>query len=403
VRHAVSEQGQFHRTPRAAHVASTASAGDGAVHAVQAITTRAEFMMLAGEWDALVERCDDQLFYRHAFLRLWLDHFGAGELRLLVMRDDRGRLEAALPLLAVNTRLFGIPVRELRAVANVHSCRFDLLADDPQTAARAFVAHLRSRRDWDVLRITDTPAYGRAPGLLAAAAEAGLPGGLWVSQHSPYRRLAAGGWNALQASLDKRFRSSLRRRRRRLQQHGVVTVERYGGGAKLDEKLAEGLALEANGWKGRAGSAIVQDPDTLDFYRSLAAHAAASGELALWFLRIDGHAIAFDFSIEHNGRLLLLKTAYDERFADCSPGQLLLEEELRDASLRGLEECDFLGPQSPAKRDWTRTVRAHCWVFLFRGSRGRLLHTLKFGVVPVVKRLAGAARRPPPRALRPHR
>jgi CelD/BcsL family acetyltransferase involved in cellulose biosynthesis len=356
---------------------------------VEQVCTRDAFLALADDWNALAERCDDQLFYRHDFFRLWLAHFAdADALRILVLRDGGGRLTAVLPLLALRTRMYGIPLRELRAVANVHSCRFDLLADDPAGAADAFVAHLRSRDDWDLLRVIDTPAYGRAPTLLAVAHDAGLPAGLWISQHSPYLRLQA-GWEALESSLDKRFRSSLRRRRRRLQHHGHVTVERYGGGAELEEKLAEGLALEARGWKGRAGTAIAQDPATCEFYRALAAHAAERGELALWFLRVDGQAVAFDLALEYHGRLLLLKTAYDERFANCSPGQLLLEDELRDASRRGLDECDFLGPQSKAKSDWTRTTRAHCWVFVFRGPRGRLLSTLKFRLVPLLKHLRG--------------
>jgi CelD/BcsL family acetyltransferase involved in cellulose biosynthesis len=359
-------------------------------NSVEQLTTRAEFLALAEQWDALAERCDDQVFYRHDFFRVWLAHFAAGdELRILALRDATGRLTAVLPLRALRSRMFGIAVRELCAVGNLHSCRFDLLADDPAVAADAFITHLRSRRDWDLLRITDAPVYGRAPKLLAAAERAGLPGGLWISQLSPYLRLEA-GWDVLERSLDKRFRSSLRRRRRRLQQHGVVTVERYGSGDRLDEKLQEGLALEAGGWKGRAGTAVVQDPETHAFYRALAAHAADRGELALWFLRVDGRAVAFDFALERGDRLLLLKTAYDERFADCSPGQLLLEDELRDACARGLRECDFLGPQTQAKRDWTRTLRAHCWVFVFRGVRGRLLSALKFRLVPAFKRLRAA-------------
>jgi len=356
---------------------------------IRIIGDHGQFAELREAWNALVERSDDQLFYRHEFVQLWLQHFAAdATLRILTLFDGSGRLIAALPVIAVRSRLFGIPVRELQAAANLHSCRFDLIADDPATAAAAFVAHLRQRRDWDLLRLIDSPADGQASALLAAASQSGLPAGQWVSQHSPYCTLPS-TWAAFEATLHKRFRSSLRRRRRRLSELGELGVERYTGGPELAERLAEGLALEAGGWKGRAGTAITQDDATLAFYRELVAQQAERGHLALWFLRLDGKAIAFDLTLEYRGRLLLLKTAYDERHAACSPGQLLLEDELRDAIERGLHEVDFLGPSSPAKRDWTRLSRPHGWTYLFRGLRGRLLWLIKFCCLPAVKRVLG--------------
>ena len=354
---------------------------------VRVIIERAQFAALAKPWNALVERSDDQLFYRHDFVQLWLHHFAAdAALRILTLFDGSGRLTAALPVILVRSRLFGIPVRELQATANLHSCRFDLIADDPAAAATAFVEYLRQRSDWDLLRLIDSPADGRAAALLMAAARARLPAGHWISQHSPYRLLPS-SWAEFEDSLHRRFRSSLRRRRRRLAELGELRIERYVGGPELAARLEEGFALEACGWKGRAGTAISQHPATLAFYRELATRKAAEGQLALWFLRLDDRAIAFDFTLEYRGRLLLLKTAYDERHAACSPGQLLLEDELRDAIERGLREVDFLGPSSPAKRDWTRLSRAHRWTYLFRGPRGRLLWLIKFRCLPALKRL----------------
>jgi CelD/BcsL family acetyltransferase involved in cellulose biosynthesis len=354
---------------------------------VALLTERAQFADLVGPWDALAERCDDQAFYRHGFLRLWLEQFaGDAALRILVGFDARGRLTAALPLLAGRSRLYGVPLREWRAAANDHSCRFDLLADDPPAAADAIVAFLRGRHDWDLLRLTDVPVDGRAGLLQQAAERAGLACGRWNGQESPYATLPP-RWELFEPTLQRRFRASLRRRRSRLEALGRVSLEVVHGGADLQARLQEGLMLEASGWKGRCGTAIVQDPATHAFYCQLAEQAAARGELALWFLRLDGKAIAFDFALEHHGRLLLLKTAYDEQYARVSPGQLLVENELRDAVARGLVECDFLGDSAPAKLDWAHQLRPHQWIYLFRGSRGRLAHLMKFQLGPRLKAL----------------
>jgi CelD/BcsL family acetyltransferase involved in cellulose biosynthesis len=375
--------------------ARTASACINAGLEVSLIADRNAFDAHARDWDALVERSDDQIFYRHGFLRLWLDTFASdASLRILVARSADGVLSAALPMLSRTTRIHGFPLREWRAAANDHSCRFDMLADDPATAADAFVGFMRARRDWDLLRLVDVPSNGSAHHLLDAGRRAGLACGTWASQQSPFAVLPA-SWDAFASGLRPNFRSSLRRRRLRLEAGGQVSVEHCTGGAALHARLTEGFALEAGGWKGRAGSAIAQDAATLAFYRQLAEQAAHNRKLSLWFLRLDGKAIAFDYSLEHRQCLLLLKTAYDERFARFSPGQLLLEHELRDAVSRGMRECDFLGATSTAKLDWTRQSLPHDWLYLFRGVRGRLGHLLKFHVGPSVKRVIPIAQTAP--------
>ncbi|HSP76915.1 MAG TPA: cellulose biosynthesis (CelD)-like protein, partial [Myxococcaceae bacterium] len=125
------------------------------------VTDRATFMALEPEWNALVASTDDEPFYRHEFLRVWVDNFAPeARLRVLTQRDGGGRLAAALPLMAGRALLSGVPVRQLSATANPHSCRFDLLAREPASAAEAFLAHLRRDERWDVLLLTDVPEGG---------------------------------------------------------------------------------------------------------------------------------------------------------------------------------------------------------------------------------------------------
>src|SRR5690606_15664369 len=126
------------------------------------------------------------------------------------------------------------------------------------------------------------------------------------------------------------------------------------------------------------------------FYTTLAQEAADRGALALWFLRVDGRAVAFQYLLEHRDRCLLLKQAYDEAWRDCGPGQLLMEDVLRAAIRRGFAEFDLLGDDAPAKRLWTDRTRQHGWIFLFRGPWGRLLHALKFRVAPWLRRRRAA-------------
>lgn len=360
--------------------------GARAVPGVEETRSRAAFEALGPEWDALAAATDDQACYRHGFLRAWLENFAPeAALRLLTLRSDDGELEAALPLVEQQVRWHGIPVRELASPTNFHSNRFDLLARDARGAAARFLSHLTQDRTWDALRIADVPEGGRGFALLASAEALGHPTGIWDSHRSPYLALPQAFEN-LRALLDPGFRANLRRRRRRLEERGSVRVERVGGGERLPSALAEGLALEARGWKGREGTAIVQDRAARGFYADVAQDASRRGTLALYFLRVNGRAVAFDYALEDDRRCLVLKTAYDETVAECSPGQLLIEEILKSCVARGLEEFDFLGEDMPWKHAWTDRVRRHSWLYVFRSDRwGRALRDLKFSWTPRVK------------------
>lgn len=358
--------------------------------AVSETETLESFSPLAAEWDALAAATDDQVFYRHDFVRAWIQSFaGDARLRVLTLRTADGSLEGALPLVERQTRWHGIPVREVASTTNFHSYRFDMLARDPRAAAGRLLGHLAADRSWDVLRLADVPEGGSAFELLRRAETLGHPTGIWEAHRSPFLALPP-SMGALLDGLDSGFRANLRRRRGRLERKGSVGLERVESEPALTPALEEALTLEAGGWKGRAGTAIAQEPAARAFYTALARGAAGRGGLALYFLRLNGRAVATALTLVHAGRCLFLKTAYDEAVAECSPGHLIVEDILDDCVRRGLTEFDFLGESMAWKRSWTSAERRHFWLFVFRADRwGLALRDLKFTWTPLVKGLVG--------------
>ncbi|MBJ6763895.1 GNAT family N-acetyltransferase [Myxococcaceae bacterium JPH2] len=358
------------------------------------VVDRAAFMALESEWNALVEATGHELFYRHEFVRIWLDNFAAdGRLRVLILRDADGVLSAVLPLREERATLHGVPVRQLSSTANAHSCRFDLVAREPEQAAAVFIAHLRGVRGWDVLRLTDVPDGGGGFRLLDAARRSGLHVGEWASLHSPYIPLPAKR-EVYFEGLPAKFKANCRRRRRKLEEKGHVTFEVVTGGLELDGALEQGFALEQSGWKGTRGTAMAQDPRTRGFYTELARDASFRGQLRLYFLKLDGKPVAFHFGLQHDGRYFLLKPGYDERLGDCSPGQLLMEDVVGACMDQGLREFDFLGPDMTWKRDWTDKVRRHSWLYLFNDTPFcRALWAAKFRWIPAAKEVVSRWKR----------
>jgi CelD/BcsL family acetyltransferase involved in cellulose biosynthesis len=343
----------------------------------------AAFLALREEWNAtLAAGPVDAPFSRHEWLAAWLAAFAEGEEPIvLAARDAAGRAHGFAAFLA--RRDSGL--RLLVAPANDHSCRVEwALGAEPPPAAAAIWEHLRDRLRWDVLLVRDVPREGPTSLLLEQAARRDRhPVGRWESQRSPFLPIAG---RDPEAGLSSKFLANLRRRLKRLGEHGAVAYGRVDGPDGLDAALRRFFQLEAAGWKGRGGTAIATDRRLVSFYSAVARAAAAGGWLSLRELSLDGRAAAMHFALRYRGTYYLPKPAYDEALGPCSPGQLLLREVLAEARARGLGQLDFLGPDMPWKRDWAPRLRPHDWLYVYRpGLAGRALHAARHRLRPIAK------------------
>jgi CelD/BcsL family acetyltransferase involved in cellulose biosynthesis len=118
----------------------------------------------------------------------------------------------------------------------------------------------------------------------------------------------------------------MRRLRHRLADHGAVSF----GVARLPEEVASAtetfLALEASGWKGRRGTALIQVAGDAAFIRSATRALAQTGQCEIVTLRAGDTPVAAGIVLRHQARAFFFKLGVDEGFAKYSPGvQLTLD------------------------------------------------------------------------------
>ncbi|MFN0070340.1 MAG: GNAT family N-acetyltransferase [Chloroflexota bacterium] len=160
-------------------------------------------------------------------------------------------------------------------------------------------------------------------------------------------------WTEPERHLNSDHRRNLMRRRRRASELGSVAYEVITPSPEdVTSLLDEALRIEATGWKGDAGSALLTDDQRGRFFRAYAERAAREGVLRICFLSIGEEHVAMQIGVEWNDTFWALKMGYDERFARFSPGRLLALEALRDAAQRGLERFEMLGAAEPWKLEW---------------------------------------------------
>jgi len=306
------------------------------------------------EWERLAQHTNASPFLWPGWITAWWRAFGAGQLRIITAYEN-GQLTGVLPL------------RQFRATlsspTNSHAPWFGFLAAD-ERAVEQLSRALFSERSRRINLFRLSPADVGASPVCTAASVARYRVSKELRHRAP-RVDTDGAWEAYESGLRRKFRSELRRRRRRLEEEGQLTLEVSDGTQKLSELLEEGFRVEGSGWKEARGTSINSQPATRRFYTEVAHWAAERGWLRLAFLRLNGRALAFDYCLEHNGTHYLLKTGYDPAYRRTAPGMIIRYLMLARAFSNQISVYDFLGEGSEWKREWTSVQQETLFLRMF--------------------------------------
>ncbi len=346
---------------------------------VEWITEMARFAELSAEWDALLP-ASRRPFDLHCWYMAWWKAFANGrELAVCTVRDD-GALAGVLPL-----QRYG---RNLEALANSHSAIFRPLASSPEAMDALIGAALKDstklvlrdlrEEDPEVEALVDG---ARRAGMLPLS-EAGSRSSVidTSGELEDWDKLSNSSW-----------KKRLRRYRRKMEKDYEATFEIARSPVDLEAELTEGFALEAGGWKGGAGTAIVSKPETEAFYRAIAAAFHDRGELRLSRIALDGKAVAFSFCIEQEGRLYSLKAGYDESFRKIVPGLVMQISIVEACFERDLVAYELLGEQTEWKAKLATSTLSHSTLRAYRHSPSGISRYLYRGKLR--PRLRGVYRR----------
>jgi CelD/BcsL family acetyltransferase involved in cellulose biosynthesis len=237
------------------------------------------------EWRSLAaEAVDDQPFFHPEWIRAHLRAFvPAARVVLIEVRYD-GRLCLILPLIEERGTFSKVPIRKLRAPVNFHGGRFDVLrrsGPEGEASIPAAAEYLTQLEGWDLLQLCYIPQPSTIEQIVAAMRTKMVRSLKMSDQPNPVVRVPED--NALLEAMppNSKLRSQLRRVREKLALRGPLHFYRVD---KADPvALKRFYELEASGWKGREGGAILCS-GTKSFYDEMARAAAGYGYFSLFML-----------------------------------------------------------------------------------------------------------------------
>jgi hypothetical protein len=312
----------------------------------------------------LIERTlQPNVFYEPAFLRAAAALPAARGVGALLVRE-RGRLIGVLAG-RVEGHAHGRPLPTFVAWATSYSplsvplvdheradAAIDALLDElPHLPGGPRLALLPSiEEDGSFARALTDRLYSRAAGMRA------------LDRHS--RAAFAPGGDPFAGVSHKKLKE-LGRLGRRLADTGAVHRASITGDG-MEGAVSTYLALEASGWKGRAGTAAGLDPVARAFLVDAVMGLSREGKARVDLLKVDDRIIAAAITLFSRDRAWFWKTAYDESFAHFSPGvlnALALTQSLAVDSRTALVDSCAVADHPMIDRLWSgRIAIADCLV-----------------------------------------
>lgn len=187
----------------------------------------------------------------------------------------------------------------------------------PAEALEAVLAFVAAQTPRAGALLLPSLARDGAVAALLAAREAGEAG--CVTLETRARAVLACGPGAAGADETKEHR----RLHRRLAELGRLEFSLLDDPAAVREGVERFLALETAGWKGAAGTALLQDVGAAAFARCALRLMARRGAARVAALTLDGAPVALGLVLVDGETAAFWKIAYDPAFARYSPGVLL--------------------------------------------------------------------------------
>jgi hypothetical protein len=280
------------------------------------------------------------------------------------------------------------PARVVSLMENQDTPNGEVLLAPAADGARVFGALLEAlerRPGWHLLSLgkleRESPAHALVAQALADRPSLRLP-----AARSPLLDMG-GGWAAYWSGQSQRFKKTVRNVGNRVERLGTVTIDEIGATATAAECRSVFAEVGARSWKATLPISGTRNPVIARFFDLLTDALQRSGRLLLWVLRVDGRPIATEYHVRDGDTVVALRSDFDERYAEASPGAHLHHAIVRAYFERGIRRYDMGPGDSDYKMRWATGVRELDTFWLFnRTPYATTLYAMERRAIPRLRR-----------------
>jgi CelD/BcsL family acetyltransferase involved in cellulose biosynthesis len=282
-----------------------------------------EMNSFRNEWTEIYEQNAVKPHYlSFEFISLWFKCFALpSQARIFRIVSD-GITIGFLPLVIKKDGYFKI----LKSLTNAHCMHSGPLVRDGYLSLfkkLLFVELSSNYSSWDVFTFDYVYSFDRNSSLFCDDVLTNIQR-RWQKRTTPtYVTSLTSGYENYISSMSKNWRNNINKWARRLMKSGQSRFVCYQGTEGLLH-WPELLRLEDSGWKGENGSSLMRiGSNYQNYYLGLIDILGRSGDLRLFFLELNGLAIAGGFGYIENNTFHYWKTGFDAKYQNLSPSNQL--------------------------------------------------------------------------------
>ena len=308
----------------------------------------AELISVVDEWRELATHAlEPNVFYEPAFALAAAAVFGGAVGAVLVWSGTQPRKLVGFFPARVTARRYGFKLPVLVGWTHPYAPLGTPLVE-PEAAepvVAAWLAHIAADPSLPGLMLLPLMAedgpFAATLGTILDRTQ--LPCADFARHHRPLLEPQRDRAHYVENRLSSHRQGELRRTGRRLTGLGAPLFTATTEVTAIAAAIEDFFALEANGWKGKAGTAAASHDNVRGFVTTALSGLAAEGKVTINRLFLDGRAIAAAITLRSGDTAWYWKIAYDEKFARYAPGVLLtaaLTEELAEnTALARTDSC----------------------------------------------------------------
>jgi CelD/BcsL family acetyltransferase involved in cellulose biosynthesis len=325
---------------------------------IQCVDNEGDFLSLRNEWDALWRRSvNPSYFLSHDWVRCcWQELQSTSSMRIFVVRKGTEPVLIA-PCMRSRTIQTKLPVNLLSFIEHPETQIADIVCMATAEAEEGFLTLIRYllrelSSDWDLLAFNKIPGGSPMAQWLEKIQDSSKTRCQLRSGHQALVIPLGGSWEQYLMTRSARFRKTLRNIVNRIQRMGKVEVECYRATDIASDAIRKLFAVSDASWKISNGVAITSSKRRKRFFEELFKAAVTTEGVRIWILEVNGDAVASETQVADGQTVYALRSDYNERYADSSPGVYLQMEILKELFGSSYQEYNFGVGLNPYKTRW---------------------------------------------------
>lgn len=318
---------------------------------VEVCSDAAEFQPFLGDWDWLAKNTNEpNCFYDPAIFLPGMETFRQDkDWRIVFVYRQNKRVTdppvlcGVFPLEAERSNLPGLS--QLKLITHVYSyLSTPLLHSHYAQEAVSALMHWARANGYGLLNFSLVHGDGLFYRTLIDVLNTKQISPFIVSQYSRALLIRKSDYESYQSrNLRGHSRRDINRQRRRLEELGQFEFRQLRAGEPIAPWIDSFLKLEAEGWKGAEGTAILAFVEHSRYFRQVLERTWQTNQLQMHGIFLDGKPIALKCNLVSAPGAFAWKIAYHEGFAKYSPGVQLEQENIRlfqaETELEWMDSC----------------------------------------------------------------